>query len=134
MIYEDHLTTALFGLLEYCSRPTTVRGRARRSLTALCVVCRVSRVVSCAHREMLRGDRVLVLSIEKRINFTLEDLAPTSKAYDHFRSFFVDLDAEPCSSSPPRTSSPLGIACHVCRVCHKATRAHDTHDTHDTHD
>lgn len=70
VIYEDHLTTALFGLLE----------------------------------EMLRGDRVLVLSIEKRINFTLEDLAPTSKAYDHFRSFFVDLDAEPCcSSSPPST-------------------------------
>lgn len=68
VIYEDHLTTALFGLLE----------------------------------EMLRGDRVLVLSIEKRINFTLEDLAPTSKAYDHFRSFFVDLDAEPCSSSPPK--------------------------------
>jgi hypothetical protein len=24
VIYEDHLTTALFGLLEYCSRPVTV--------------------------------------------------------------------------------------------------------------
>jgi hypothetical protein len=89
------------------------------------VSCRVVPVVR-ARREMLRGDRVLVLSIEKRINFTLEDLAPTSKAYDHFRSFFVDLDAEPCSSSPPSTSSPLCIA---CRVCHKATRArHTTHD------
>lgn len=37
---------------------------------------------------MLNGNRILVLSIEKRINFTLEDLAPASKAYDYFRTFF----------------------------------------------
>jgi len=43
----------------------------------------------------LMGERVLFISIEKRINFTLEELAPTSKAYDHFRSFFVDIDTDP---------------------------------------
>jgi len=39
--------------------------------------------------ELLQGEKRLVLSIEKRINFTLEDCAPTSPAYDYFRTFFA---------------------------------------------
>jgi hypothetical protein len=65
---------------------------------------------------MLQGDRVLVLSIEKRINFTLEDLAPTSKAYDHFRSFFVDVGADPPTASSSTSSRTLPLSHPTCAI------------------
>jgi len=42
----------------------------------------------------------LYLSIEKRINFTLEWLEATCKAYDHFRSLFEDEAAMQHSPDP----------------------------------
>lgn len=54
---------------------------------------------------MLEGGRELMLSIEKRINFTIEDLAPTSKAYDYFRSFFIDVTDNPSETSASSSSS-----------------------------
>jgi len=55
---------------------------------------------------MLIGNLTLVLSIEKRINFTLDELAPTSKAYDYFRTFF-DLQTDDDTPVPGRRSLQL---------------------------
>jgi hypothetical protein len=40
------------------------------------------------HLDSILGDsNVFILALEKRINFSLEELVDTSKAYDHFLSF-----------------------------------------------
>lgn len=37
-------------------------------------------------RTLMTPQQTLFLSLEKRINFTIEDLKPTAKAYDYFCS------------------------------------------------
>jgi hypothetical protein len=44
------------------------------------------------NRELLQGDRILLLALEKRLNFTLEDLDITAHAYTHFREFLITDD------------------------------------------
>jgi hypothetical protein len=56
---------------------------------------------------MLLGDKVLYLSIEKRINFSLTDMSPSSPAYDYFRTFF-DESAAACDEEVPGTTPFIG--------------------------
>jgi hypothetical protein len=54
----------------------------------------------------------LFLSLEKRINFTIEELKPTAKAYDFFRSLIGELnnnnDSDKSSSNNSNTKSFIG--------------------------
>ncbi|KAL6058897.1 Methyltransferase-like protein 22 [Balamuthia mandrillaris] len=69
VIYEDSITDSFFHTLRQLMQLTESEEGGSQASTAY-------------------------IAIEKRINFTLEDLAPTAKAYSHFRTYFIASDDE----------------------------------------
>lgn len=52
----------------------------------------------------------LLVSLEKRVAFTLRDLDVCAPAYDYWRTLFVDVTAAPCPSA-------AGLSQHIANLC-----------------